>query len=48
MHKRPFQALKLTFMHVSNLHQPYFDEKKQFNYKLVPNPNMVEEDLRHV
>ena len=28
MHKRPFQALKLTFMHVSSLPHPYFDLKK--------------------
>ena len=28
MHKRVFQALKLTFMHVSGLSPPYFDLKK--------------------
>ena len=27
MHKRAFQALKRTFMHVSGLAQPYFDKK---------------------
>ena len=27
MHKRAFQALKRTFMHVSVLPQPYFEEK---------------------
>ena len=28
MHKRAFQALKRTFMHVSGLLRPYFDKKK--------------------
>ena len=28
MHKRAFQDLKLTFMHVSGLPPPYFDRKK--------------------
>ena len=28
MHKRAFQALKRTFMHVSGLPPPYFDLKK--------------------
>ena len=28
MHKRAFQALKRTFMHVSGLLPPYFDLKK--------------------
>ena len=27
MHKRAFQALKRTFMHVSVLPQPYFEKK---------------------
>ena len=27
MHKRAFQALKRTFMHVSDLPSPYFDKK---------------------
>ena len=36
MHKRAFQGLKRTFMHVSGLPQPYFDIKKnQILYKLV-------------
>ena len=30
MHKRAFQGLKRTFMHVSGLTPPYFDLKKQF------------------
>ena len=34
MHKRSFQDLKRTFMHVSGLSQPYFDLKKQLLYKL--------------
>ena len=28
MHKRAFQALQRTFMHVSGLPPPYFDLKK--------------------
>ena len=29
MHKRAFQALKRTFMHVSGPSPPYFDERNQ-------------------
>ena len=48
MHKRAFQGLKCTFMHVSGLLPPYFDLKKLiyqvfvFFYR-----KMVGEDLRH-
>ena len=35
MHKRAFQGLKRTFMHVSGLPPPYFDNKTKFIYKLV-------------
>ena len=35
MHKRAFQALKRTFMHVSGLPPPYFDNKNQILCKLV-------------
>ena len=35
MHKRAFQALKRTFMHVSDLPPSYFDFKKLIIYKLV-------------
>ena len=35
MHKRAFQALKRTFMHVSGLPPPYFDNKNQILYELV-------------
>ena len=35
MHKRAFQALKRTFMHVSGLPPPYFDNKTNILYKLV-------------
>ena len=35
MHKRAFQALKRTFMHVSGLPPPNFDNKNQKLYKLV-------------
>ena len=34
MHKRAFQGLKRTFMHVSNLPPPYFDKKKLI-YKVI-------------
>ena len=34
MHKRAFQGLKRTFMHVSNLTLPYFDLKKPI-YKVI-------------
>ena len=33
--KRAFQALKRTFIAVSGLPQPYFDEKNQLHCKLV-------------
>ena len=35
MHKRAFQGLKRTFMHVSGLVSAYFDLKNQKLYKLV-------------
>ena len=35
MHKRAFQALKRTLMHVSDLPPPYFDFKKLIFFKLV-------------
>ena len=45
MHKRAFQGLKRTFMHVSGLPPPYFDLKKLnilvfgfFNQKMVGRP----------
>ena len=47
MHKRAFQAPKRTFMHVSGLPPPYFDNKTKFNKYLVLLSNMVGEDLRH-
>ena len=34
MHKRAFQALKQTFMHVSGLPPSFFDEKKTI-YKII-------------
>ena len=34
MHKRAFQALKRTFMHVSGLPTPFFDLKKKI-YKVI-------------
>ena len=48
MHKRAFQPLQRTFMHVSGLpHQVLI--KKQLFYKLdFLNQNMLKEDLTHV
>ena len=46
MHKRAFQALKRTFMHVSGLPPPSFDKKTNFIFGFFYQ-NMVEEDLRH-
>ena len=47
MHKRAFQALKRTFMHVPGLLPPYFDLKKLVLKKFgFLSQNMVGEDLR--
>ena len=37
MHNRAFQALKRTFMHVSGLPPPYFDNKTKYfiNYLVL-------------
>ena len=35
MHKREFQGLKRTFMHVSGLPPPSFNKKNQIIYKLI-------------
>ena len=35
MHKRAFQGLKSTFMHVSGLPPPYFDKKTKYFFKLI-------------
>ena len=46
MHKRAFQALKRTFIHVSGLPPPYFDNKTKYFIKyLVLLSKMVREDL---
>ena len=47
MHKRAFQALKLTFMHVAGLPPPYFDNKTKLKSISFCYQNMVGEDLRH-
>ena len=47
MHKREFQVLKRTLMHVSGLHSPYFDLKNQFIKYLIFHQSMLGEDLRH-
>ena len=47
MHKRAFQALKRTFMHVSGLPPPYFDNKTNLYSFWFHYQNMVGEDLQH-
>ena len=47
MHKRAFQGLKRTFMHVTGLLPPYFDNKIKNFINLFYYQNMVGEDLRH-
>ena len=48
MHKRAFQALKRTFLHVSGLLPAYFGLKNQFIKELVfLSQNLKGEDLRH-
>ena len=47
MHKREFQGLKRTFMHVSGLPSPFFDKKNKKLYKLVLLSNYGGEDLKH-
>ena len=48
MHKRAFQGLKRTFMPVSGLPPPYFDNKtKYFINQFFYYQHMVGEDLKH-
>ena len=48
MHKRAFQGVKRTFMHVSSLPSPYFDEKKPITLEICFSyPNMVGADMIH-
>ena len=47
MHKRTFQALKRTFMHVSGLPPPYFDNKTNLQSIWFYYQNMVREVLQH-
>ena len=47
MRKRAFQALKRTFMRVSGLPPPYFDNKTNLKSFWFYYQNMVGEDLRH-
>ena len=47
MHKRAFQALKCTFMHVSGLPLQYFDNKTKYFISYFYYQNMVGEDLKH-
>ena len=35
MHKRAFQSLKRTFMHISGLPLPYIDNENQLFYKMI-------------
>ena len=47
MHKRAFQGLKRTFMHVSGLTAPYFDNETKGFINYFYYQNMMGEDLRH-
>ena len=47
MHKRAFQGLKRTLMHVSGLPPPYFDDKNQILYELVLLSKKGGEVLKH-
>ena len=47
MHKRAFQGLKRTFMHVSGLPPPYFDNKLMYKTFSFLHQKMVGEDLKH-
>ena len=46
MHERAFQGLKRTFMHVSGLPPPYFDNKTKYFINLFYYQNMVGADLK--
>ena len=46
-HKRAFQTLKRTFMHVSGLPPPYFDTKTKYFINKFYYQNMVGEVLKH-
>ena len=45
MHKRAFQGVKRTFMHVSGLPPPYFDKKTKYFIYWFYYQNMLGEDL---
>ena len=45
MHKRAFQALKRTFMHVSGLRPPYFDNNPKIFINYFYYQNILGEDL---
>ena len=47
MHKRAFQALTRTFLHVSGLLSTYFDNKKPIYEAIVFYQIILGEDLRH-
>ena len=47
MHKRTFQALKRTFMHVSGVPPPYFVNKSNLKSVWVYYQKMVWEVLKH-
>ena len=46
MIKRAFQGLKRTFMHVSGLPPPYFDNKTKYFIIQFCYQNMVGDDLK--
>ena len=47
MHKSAFQGLKRTFMYVSGLLPPYFDNETKYFLNKFYYQNMVGEELRH-
>ena len=47
MHKRDFQALKRTFMHVPDFPPPYFVNKTNLYSVWFFYQNMVGENLKH-
>ena len=47
MHKRVFQGLKCTSMHVTDLTSPDFGTKLVYGNLVFLNQNMVDEDLKN-
>ena len=45
MHKRAFQALKRTFIHVSGLPPPFCDKKTKRNVRFFPQHILIKNQL---